>query len=419
MTTKLPPRPWLTAQATRRLFEALEAEGGADCARFVGDCVRDALIGRESAALDIDVATRLRPEAAQAALERAGLKVYPTGIEHGVITVLSGGRTFEVASLRRDVETDGRRAVVAYADSWEEDAARRDFRLNALYASAEGEVFDPTGEGIADARAGRIVFVGEARRRIEEDYLRILRFFRFFAHFGKTEPDAEAFEACSTLKGGMAGLSGERIAKELLKLLAADNPVPAVRLMRKSGVLGEILPTGADSWRFEHLVEIETELLFSCDPLLRLAALLPDDVQKVRAAASRLRLSNADRERLEGACSDAVRIVSWMSPREMRRAIWKLGPRRVKDRALLGWAASRGTAAAPQWRLLMIYPDTWTAPEFPLTGEEIKKAGVPEGPLVGRVRREIEDWWLDLDFTDDRMALIERLKSVATGVCDL
>lgn len=419
MTATLPARAWIVAPETAKVFAALEAEGGPDVARFVGGCVRDALLGRDGPETDIDLATRLSPDRVETAIRRAGLRFIPTGADHGVATVISGGRSFEVASLRRDVETDGRRAVVAYTERWEEDAARRDFTMNALYADRTGRLFDPVGTGIEDARAGRVVFVGDPRQRIQEDYLRTLRFFRFFARYGQGAPDGAALAACAELKDGLAGLSGERVSKEMLKLLAADNPVEAVRLMRETGVLAALLPEVKDLWRFEHLVEIESDLLFSCDPLLRLAALLPDAVKAVEAAARRLKLSNAERDRLVGACSDKVRIVSWLSPREMRRAIWLLGAQRVKDRALLGWAATRGTVSAPQWRMLMVYPDTWTAPEFPVTGEEIKKAGVPEGPLIGAVRREIEAWWLDLDFTSDRMAVIERLKSVVAGLCDL
>jgi poly(A) polymerase len=406
----------MSASATRAVFAALEAEGGADCARFVGGCVRDGLLKRDRTDMDIDIATLLTPDRVQKALAAAGLKSVPTGIEHGTITAIAEGKPFEITTLRRDVETDGRRAVVAFTTDWAEDAARRDFRLNALYAGMDGVIHDPTGGGVADARAGRIVFVGKPEQRIAEDYLRVLRFFRFFAHYGKGEPDAAALNACAALAPGVTGLSGERVSKELLKLLGAEDPRPAVRLMAASGVLTAVLPQAGALGRFERLVEIETGQLFTCDAELRLAALLPDNREAVTAAAKRLRLSNALRDRLLAACSDQVRIVSWLSPREMRRAIWRLGAQVVRDRAKLGWAASERTVTAPQWRVLLVYPDTWTVPEFPITGAQIKAAGVPEGPLVGQVRREIEDWWLDLDFTDDRMAAIERLKSVAQGL---
>ena len=422
MTERLPLLPWMTAPETAAVLDALEAAGGAGCARFVGGCVRDSLLRVERPwnrdVLDIDIATTLEPTAVVAALEAAALRAVPTGIAHGTVTAISRGRPFEVTTTRRDVETDGRHALVAFTDDWAEDAARRDFRLNALYAERDGSILDPTGHGVADARAGRVVFVGDPDDRIAEDYLRILRFFRFHAGYGRGEPDAAGLEACGRLKAGLAQLSAERVAAELLKLLAVDDPRPAVRAMAGAGVLEAVLP-GAALGRFDALVEVETSLTFEADAVLRLGALLPDERGVVQAAARRLKLSNADRkrERLVAACSTPeVEIISWMSPREMRRAIHAIGGQAFKDRAKLAWAADGRTASAPQWRLLTVYPDTWTPPPFPLSGEQIKAAGVPEGPMVGRVRREIERWWIDLDFTDDAFAALERLKAVAQGL---
>jgi poly(A) polymerase len=414
MTDRLAPQPWMTAPSTRAVIDALEAVGGADSARFVGGCVRDAFLKQPIG--DIDIATPLTPEVVTKALIDAGLKTVPTGIEHGTVTAVADHRPFEITTLRRDVETDGRRAVVAFTTDWAEDAARRDFRLNALYLEPDGTLHDPTGDGIADARAGRIVFVGEAETRIREDYLRILRFFRFFAWFGKGEPDAAGLAACAALKDGAKSLSGERVSKELLKLLGADDPRPAVRLMAASGVLPALLPEAGALKRFETLLEIETDMLFESDPELRLAALLPDDRAAVTAAAQRLRLSNVQRDRLVAACSDGPTLVSWMSPREMRRAIYRLGAKAFKDRVKLAWAASDRPVTYTQWRMLYVYADAWRPPPFPLDGAEIMAAGVPEGPLIGRVRREVEDWWIDLDFTDDKMAVLERLKAVAQGL---
>jgi len=414
MNQRLPPQPWMTAAPTRAVIAALEADGGAGAARFVGGCVRDALLGRPVS--DIDIATPLTPDRVMAALEAADLRAVPTGIEHGTVTAIAAGKPFEITTLRRDVETDGRRAVVAFTRDWAEDAARRDFRLNALYLEPDGTLHDPVGGGIEDARAGRIVFVGDPETRIREDYLRILRFFRFLAWYGRGEPDAAALHACAALKAGIAGLSGERVSKELLKLLAATDPRASVRLAAASGVLGVVLPEAVALKRFEALVEIETDLLFEIDPDLRLAALLPDDPSTVLAAAQRLRLSNAQRDRLVAACSDGLRIVSWMSPREIRRAIYRIGAEAFQDRVKLAWAASDRPVTFTQWRMLHVYAGTWSPPPFPLSGEEIKAAGVPEGPLVGQVRREVEDWWLDLDFTDDKLAVLERLKAVAQGL---
>jgi poly(A) polymerase len=402
----------MTAPRTRAVMAALAAAGGE--ARFVGGCVRDALLKRTIG--DIDIATTLSPDQVTAALKAAGLRAAPTGIAHGTITAIAEGEPFEITTLRRDVETDGRRAVVAFTADWAEDAARRDFRLNALYLDPDGALYDPTGGGIGDARAGRIVFVGDPETRIREDYLRILRFFRFNAWFGRGDADAAGLAACAALKEGVKTLSGERVSKELLKLLAAEDPRSAVRLMAASGVLSALLPEAGGLKRFDTLVEIETEQLFEADADLRLAALLPDDRGAAAAVARRLRLSNALRDRLLVACSDDLRLVSWMSPREVRRAIYRLGAPAFKDRVKLAWAGSDRPVTYNQWRMLYVYADAWTPPPFPLDGAEIMAAGVPEGPLIGQVRREVEDWWIDLDFTDDKMALLERLKAVAQGL---
>jgi poly(A) polymerase len=405
-------RPWMGAAETRAVMAALAAAGGE--ARFVGGCVRNALTGHEVD--DIDIATTLTPDQVIAALEAAKLKAVPTGLDHGVVTAVSGGKPFEITTLRRDVETDGRRAVVAYTDDWAEDAQRRDFRLNALYADAEGRLFDPTGEGEADARAGRIVFVGDPETRIREDALRILRFFRFLAWYGRGEPDAAGLAACGRLKDLVEGLSAERISKELLKLFAADDPRPAVRLMAASGVLAKVLPEARGLERFEHLVEIETEQLFECDAELRLAALLPDDPALGERVAERLRLSNTQRDRLVAALGTEPRMVSWMSPREARRMVYRLGPGSFCDRVKLAWAGSGGGGSAVQWRALIPMAQSWPVPRLPLSGAEIMAAGVPEGPLVGRVMREVEDWWIDQDFIDDKLSIVERLKAVTQGL---
>lgn len=290
MSASVADQDWLTAPATRAVLDALEAAGGPDCVRFVGGCVRNALMGQTVD--DLDLATRLLPEATMAALQKAGLKVVPTGIAHGTVTAVSKGRPYEITTLRRDVSTDGRNATVAFTDDWAEDAARRDFRLNALYADAQGRVFDPTGQGVEDAREGRIVFVGEPETRIREDYLRILRFFRFFAWYGRGEPDTAGLAACADLSEGMVRLSAERVSKELLKLLAAPDPRPAVRAMSETGVLARLLPEADQPAAFEVMVGL------TGDPVLRLSALLSSDQPKVEAAAKRLRLPNAMRDRL-------------------------------------------------------------------------------------------------------------------------
>ena len=400
---------WLRAPATLAVTAALEAEGGPGVARYVGGCVRDTLLRLPAAldpkaapALDIDIATALPPPRVVTGLERAGLKAVPTGIAHGTVTAVSQGRPYEITTLRRDVETDGRRAVVAFTDDWAEDAARRDFRLNALYAEPDGRLHDPTGGGIADALAGRVVFVGDAATRIAEDYLRILRFFRFQAWYGRGEPDAEGLAACAALAEGIGGLSAERVAKELLKLLAAPDPLPAVRAMSASGVLGR-LPIRADVDRLARLRDLEGALGLQPDPALRLAALAPGDPS---ALSTRLRLSNGLRDRLaaaEGPLEDAAGMTSQVA----RRRLYEIGPTAFRDRALLQLGVEHADRAQ---RLLALAAD-WRAPAFPFRGEHIKAAGVSQGPEIGRVRREVEAWWTANDFPDDRAALDAALRA--------
>ena len=400
MTETLPPQPWMTSPEAEAVFGALERAGGSDAARFVGGCVRDAIVGK--AVSDIDIATPILPERVMEALQAAGLGAHPTGIEHGTITATARGKPFEITTLRRDVETDGRRAVVAFTTDWAEDAQRRDFRLNALYLDRAGRLYDPTGGGVEDAHAGRIIFVGDPELRLREDHLRNLRFFRFHAWYGRGAPDAAALAACARLKDGVVTLSGERVSKELLKLLAAPDPRPSVRLMDEAGVLGKVLPQAQGLARFEALVEFET------DPELRLAALLPDDAASVAAAAKRLRLSNALRRRLLSAVPDEVTVAGDMTEAALHRAVYLLGAGTVRDRLQLARAADPASAAA--WLHFLRTIGSWTRPSFPLGGEDVKAAGVAEGPRLGRLLQLVEDWWMANDFAPDRAALLARLK---------
>ena len=316
------------------------------------------------------------------------------------------GKPFEVTTLRRDVATDGRRAIVAFSENWEEDAARRDFTINAMYASAEGEVFDYFG-GLTDLAARRVRFVGDPAKRIREDYLRILRLFRFHAWYGQGEIDANALRAAAGEKAGLVQLSGERIAKEMLRLLGAENPLPALNAMADTGVLTEILPGTAKLARLEALAAIDAANFFAPDALLRLAALIPDGTAD--AVAERWKLSNAQRERLATALIDR-KLAPDLSFRETRKLLYRLGAQTFKDAVRLAWADDPKVSNTPNWRALLALAETFVRPFFPLSGLQIMQAGVPEGPLVGRVLAEIEEWWIDSDFTDDQSALAERLK---------
>ncbi|HEY8950789.1 MAG TPA: CCA tRNA nucleotidyltransferase [Rhizomicrobium sp.] len=403
--TKIEPskHPWMTAAETRAVMEALGD------ARFVGGVVRNALLGR--AVDDIDIATPLTPDEVTKKLEAAKLKAVPTGIEHGTVTAVSNGRPFEVTTLRRDVSTDGRRAVVAFTKDWAEDAQRRDFTMNALYADANGDVFDTVG-GVADLKAGKIRFVGDPTTRIREDYLRILRLFRFHAWYGKGELDKAALQASAAGKAGLKQLSGERIAKEMRKLLAAEEPVPVLRSMAASGILSEILPGELNIARLERLVAIDASNFFTPDPILRLAALLPNRASAANELADRWKLSNADRERLADLCGATEKVVSYLSIKEVRKLLYKIGIARFKDRVFLRWAEDLKETNYVQWRAMLAMADAWERPKFPLDGGNVMAAGVPHGPLIGKILGEVEEWWIDSDFIEDEFSLAERLKAV-------
>lgn len=405
-TPSIKDQVWLNAPATRTVMDALLTNGGA--ARFVGGCVRNALLGVEVS--DIDIATPLTPDEVVRRIEAAGMRAVPTGIEHGTVTAISQSTPYEITTLRRDVSTDGRRATIAFSSDWAEDAQRRDFTMNGLYADMSGAVFDTVG-GIADLQARRVRFIGDPAKRIAEDYLRILRLFRFHAWYGKGEIDGEGLRACAEARGEIKTLSGERIQKEMLKLFGADDPVPVMRSMAASGVLGEVLPGQHRFERFASLVEDDSEGFFVPDALLRLGALIADGDQ-ARAVATRWRLSNDDRDRLAVTTTAPVKVVSYMSIREVRRALYRFGAPAFKDWVRLRWAEDPKASNGVQWRALLAMADSWARPVFPLTGDNVMAAGVPQGPMVGRVLGEVEDWWIDADFTDDDFSLAERLKAV-------
>ncbi|HEY0104681.1 MAG TPA: CCA tRNA nucleotidyltransferase [Rhizomicrobium sp.] len=399
---------WMTAPQTRAVFAALGGE-----ARFVGGAVRNALLGRPGA--DIDIATPLVPPEVTRRLKAAGLGAVPTGIEHGTVTALANGKPFEITTLRRDVATDGRRAVVAFTTDYAQDAQRRDFTMNALYADEDGTIHDTVG-GVADLEAGRVRFVGDPAARIREDYLRILRLFRFHAWYGKGALDSDALHAAAAEKGGLTLLAGERVAKEILRLLEAPDPAPGLRQMAASGILSDVLTGHLNLHRLERLATIDAEAFFAPDAVLRLAALLPDDADEARSVAREWRLSNAQADRLADIAGAREKIVSYLSVKEVRKLLYRLGAPRFKDRVFLKWAEDPKASNAIRWRMLLAVADAWERPRFPLTGREVMLAGVPQGPLIGRILEEVEDWWIDADFIDDEFSLAERLKAVVQAM---
>lgn len=377
----LPPTDWRARAGLDALIDAL---GGGDHARFVGGAVRDALIGLPVA--DLDIATRHDPEDVVNRLHRAGIKAVPTGLAHGTITAVIDSGPVEVTTLRRDVSTDGRHAVVAFTDDWREDAARRDFTMNALYADPDtGEVFDYFG-GLADLEARRIRFIGDPRRRIAEDHLRILRFFRFLARFGDA-PDDDGLNACTDRANDLMALSRERIRDELLKLLVARDAVRVVRLMYDRGIFRPVLPEVAEPGikRLAALVDAEHAQAIAADPIRRLAALIGHDAAV--EVGARLKLSNIERRRLEAAGLGAGH--------EGAAALaYRVGIDGARDRLLLAGQDAR-------------FPDGWTPRRLPVSGGTIVARGVGKGPDVARTLRLIEDRWIAAGFPDDIDGIVD------------
>ncbi|MGD9880326.1 MAG: CCA tRNA nucleotidyltransferase [Reyranella sp.] len=385
--------PWMDAPAVRRLLAAL-AQGGVG-ARFVGGCVRDTLLGR--AIGDIDLAVDKPPDVVVQALEAAAIKVVPTGIKHGTVTAVIGRRPFELTTLRRDVETDGRRAIVAFTDDWFVDASRRDFTFNALYAAPDGTLFDPF-DGRADLAAGRVRFIGDADRRIEEDRLRVLRFFRFYAWFGRPPLDGEGFAACRRSAATLGALSAERVAKELLRLLAAPAAADALDAMAEAGTLDHWLPEFLGTRTLRALMGREDEP----DPLRRLAAIVSSASAAV--VAKRLRLSTQETLRLELMLSteSAVRLDG--DARNLRAQIYRLGTRLFIDRVLLA------VEVPGDWRAAVALARSWTPPDLPVTGADVVKLGLQPGRKIGNLLDAVEQWWVAGDFTADRAACLAELE---------
>lgn len=376
------PRPWMRDVATRRVMRALTAPEGEP--RFVGGAVRDTLLGRPPR--EIDIATPLKPEAVLARLTAAGIRAIPTGIAHGTVTAATAKQIFEITTLRRDIETDGRHAKVAFDADWAADAQRRDFTMNALSLDTRGRLYDYVG-GFADLKARRVRFVGNPATRIREDVLRLLRYYRFFAHYGKGAGNRAARAACRAAARLLPTLSAERVAAETLKLLAAPDPLPALRMMQADGVLNVLLPEAGGLARLRRLVAFESEI----DPLRRLAALIARDAA---AVAERFKLSGVQRDRLLAMLAKPVTALDGDRTAQ-RRAIYRWGPALYADRVLLAAAAQNRPRAV---RELLRLAKSWKPPRFPLRGRDLLAAGIAPGPQVGTLLAALEAWWIKGDF---------------------
>ena len=401
--------PWLKQPSTLKLLEAFTASGGR--VRFVGGCVRNTLL--QETVSDIDLATDLEPQQVVECLEASGLKAVPTGLEHGTITAVVDHHPFEVTTLRADVSTDGRRATVVFTKDWHQDALRRDFTMNAIYADPDGQLFDPLG-GVADALERRVIFIGDANQRLREDYLRILRFFRFGAQYGAGHVDEAGLQACIANADGLERLSGERIQSELFKLLAAASVLPIVKLMADARILPRLLPGFHSIAMFEALAAIEQEAGRPPDPVLRLSALLAGGSPDLDPLAERLKLPNVVKARLTAAFDDQSKINVYTDENELKRQFYDRPPELVTDKILLAWASNpQGDDLA--YRRALEIAETWDRPTFPLSGTDVLSAGVPEGSEVGQVLSAMKQWWIYQDFAPDREALLSEVRRYLAG----
>jgi len=412
MTASIAGAAWLADPDLQRLLAALSADG--EEARIAGGAVRDSLLGE--AVADIDVATTTLPEESVRRAEAEGFRTIPTGVEHGTVTVIASGRPFEVTTLRADVQTDGRHAKVAFGRDWRKDAERRDFTLNALYAEAGGAVIDLVG-GLADLETRTLRFIGDPEQRIREDFLRILRFFRFFAWYGRGRPDADGLRACARLKEGLDRLSAERVWSELKKLLAAPDPARALLWMRQAGVLTRVLPE-SEKWGIDAvhaLVRSEGDLCWPADPMLRLEAIVPPDAERMKRLAARLKLSGAEAERVKNWAS-APPTEANATEGALGRTLYRAGASGVTDRLRLELVSARGRAveddsalvAAGGYSRLLGFAEKWEKPELPVKGRDLVEIGLEPGPALGALLAELEAAWVESGFRLDRDALLGR-----------
>lgn len=404
---------WFRDRDLQRVLALLNSDGGE--ARVVGGAVRNSLMGLPVS--DMDVATTLLPEAVIEKADKAGIKSVPTGLKHGTVTLVVEGRPFEVTTLRRDVETDGRRAKVEFTDDWQTDAARRDLTINALYADADGKVHDYFG-GLDDIETATIRFIGSAAERIAEDYLRVLRFFRFFAFYGRGRPDPEGLKASAAARKQLGSLSAERVWAELRKLLSARDPFRALLWMRTAGVLTEILPE-TEKWGIDAipaLIRAEEKFGWIPDPMLRLAAIVPPVPERLQAMAERLKMSGAERRTLQqfAGCPD---MPETLSDGQFRKLLYQNGAEGAIAKLKLAIAATLDKGEHDldalrrlgfQRRLLAL-AETWQRPVFPVKGADLIEKGIQPGPDMGAALAKLEEQWLASDFGKSKADLIAAL----------
>jgi len=385
--------PFLVGGGAATALKLLDGDG--EEARIVGGAVRNALMDRSVA--EIDIATTAVPDEVMRRARLANIKFAPTGVEHGTVTLIIDGRPYEVTTLREDVETFGRKARVVFGRDWSHDAARRDFTINALSVTADGTVYDYTG-GLEDLAHRRVRFIGEAGRRIAEDYLRILRFFRIHAAYGAGPVDREGLRACIAGRAGLKQLSAERIRSEMLKLMGADGASVALREMGDAGLLLELLGGVTYHSAFDAMVAAEQQLALAPEPIRRLAALAVSVVEDAERLIERLRLSNAESSELVSMAHRWWQLVT-IDETQARVHLYKLGAERYRDRLMLAWAQTGGDAG--RWQQLATLPERWTAPVLPLKAADFMAMGLQPGPKLGAVLARAEKLWIDAGFPSD------------------
>jgi poly(A) polymerase len=406
---RLPDAEWLRKPPLATLLGVMDKDG--EEARVVGGAVRNALLGEPIR--EVDIATTAVPEEIIRRAQAAGFRAVPTGIEHGTVTVVAEGRPFEVTTLRQDVETYGRRAKVAFGRDWAADAHRRDFTINALSASPDGLLHDHVG-GLDDIAARRVRFIGDARARIAEDYLRILRFFRFHARYGNGLPDADGLHACIVGRSGLETLSRERVRMEMMKLLVAPHAVPVLAVMTEAGLLGQVLGGVPLLASLSNLMKLEAEIGVEPDWVRRLGALSVHITEDAERLGERLRLANAERARLFSMGVSWWRINPDAGEQAARAALYALGPSHFVDRVLLAWSRSPAGTAAENWRMLATLPQRWTAPASPFRAADFLARGIPKGPQLGGALRAAEAAWIAANFPADA-AIIARIAEEAVN----
>jgi poly(A) polymerase len=401
-TGKMSKQAWMVAPETVKVMEALHSRGGQ--ARFVGGCVRNALVNRR--VIDIDIATPLVPDDVMDRLKEHKIKNIPTGFKHGTVTAVVDNKAFEITTLRKDMRGYGRHADVLFTDDWRTDASRRDFTINALYATMEGEIFDYFG-GIEDLRRGKVVFVGDPETRIREDILRILRFFRFFAHFGQGAADPAALRACSHLANKIPTLSVERIRQETFKLLEADKCAEVWQLMLENGVATYFIPEATNTAALKKLTTLEYIYHDGGTPLRRLAALLNTTEDGALHIVKGLKLSNAQSDQLVTLFRIQETLKMDMSEKTLRQIIYRIGNDMARSLLLLGAARS-----GEEGNLFDLYgiATSFRPPRFPLIGEDVIALGYKQGPEIGRILGEVEKWWINEDFRPGRSESLKKLK---------